>query len=48
VQPISPADFHATVVAALGGDRTRILHTDDGRPVPVIEHGGKPVREALS
>ena len=45
---MSPADFHATVVAALGGDVKRVLHTDDGRPIPVIERGGRPVREALA
>ena len=47
-RPISPADFHATVVTALGGDIEKVLHTSDGRPFPIIERGGKPVREALS
>ena len=45
---MSPADFHATVVAALGGDLKKTLHTSDGRPIPVIERGGEPVRGALS
>lgn len=45
---MSPADFHATVVAALGNDLEETLHTSDGRPIPVVERGGKPVREALS
>lgn len=44
---MSPADFHATVVAALGNDLKQTLHTADGRPIPVIERGGKPVAEAL-
>ena len=37
----SPADFHATVHAALGIDPTKELHAND-RPVPITD-GGKPI-----
>lgn len=39
--PVSVADFHATIHAALGIDPSKELH-DSGRPVPITD-GGKPI-----
>ncbi|MCA8955426.1 MAG: DUF1501 domain-containing protein [Planctomycetes bacterium] len=44
---ISPADLHATLIAALGGDVGQTLRAPNGRPIPVVEAGGRPVRGAL-
>lgn len=45
-RPVTPADVHATVFAALGyNSRELIYHTVDGRPTPVSE--GEPIREIL-
>lgn len=38
-RPVSVPDFHATIHAALGIDPTKELHTSDGRPVPITDHG---------
>ena len=45
--PVSPADLFYTVLAALGADLERVLHTEDGRPIPVIEESMSLVRELL-
>jgi len=45
-RPVSPADIHATVYAALGYDAHNIHFTaSDGRPMPVCE--GTPIAELL-
>jgi uncharacterized protein (DUF1501 family) len=45
-RPVSPADIHATVYAALGYDAHNIHFTaSDGRPMPVCE--GTPLSELL-
>jgi hypothetical protein len=45
-RPVTPADIHATIFAALGYDPAHLTyHTPDGRPVPLS--GGTPVRELL-
>jgi hypothetical protein len=47
VRPVTPADVHATIFAALGYDSSRLTyHTADGRPTPLSE--GEPIRELLS
>ncbi|MEZ6037189.1 MAG: DUF1501 domain-containing protein [Planctomycetota bacterium] len=43
----TPADLHATLVRALGGDVEQVIETADGRPYPVVERGGAPVAAAL-
>jgi uncharacterized protein (DUF1501 family) len=45
-RPVTPADVHATVFAAMGYDPSAITYeTVDGRPTPVSE--GTPIRELL-
>ncbi|MFA6543635.1 MAG: DUF1501 domain-containing protein [Limisphaerales bacterium] len=45
-RPVSPADIHATVYAALGYDAQNMHYqASDGRPVPVCE--GTPISELL-
>jgi hypothetical protein len=43
-RPVSPADFAATLLTALGIDPQTILHTPVGRPVQLAA-GGRPVKE---
>lgn len=46
LHPVTPADIHATVFAALGYDPNSITYqTADGRPTPLSE--GKVIRELL-
>jgi len=46
LRPITPADVHATVFAALGYEARNITyHMSDGRPVPVCD--GSVIRELL-
>jgi hypothetical protein len=46
-QPVTPADIHATVFAALGYDPHAITYPSlDGRPIPLSE--GQPIRELLT
>ena len=46
VRPITPADIHATVFAALGYDAKSLkYHMPDGRPMPVCD--GEVIRELL-
>jgi hypothetical protein len=47
LSPISPADFFATMVVGMGVKTDHVLKTSDGRPVQLVEVGGKPVKEAL-
>ena len=45
-RPISPADIHATVFAALGYDSNQIAYqSSDGRPIPLSD--GTPIGELL-
>jgi hypothetical protein len=44
--PVTPADIHATVFAALGYDSHRISYqSPEGRPFPLSE--GEPIRQLL-
>jgi len=46
VRPVTPADIHATVFAALGYDAQHITyHMTDGRPMPVCD--GKVIHELI-
>jgi hypothetical protein len=46
LRPVTPADIHATVFAALGYDAQRLTYrTADGRPTPVCD--GTPLAELL-
>ena len=44
--PISVADFHATIHAALGINPSKELH-ESGRPVPITD-GGQPIAALFS
>ena len=45
-RPISPADIHATIFAALGYDSNQIAYqSSDGRPIPLSD--GTPIGELL-
>ena len=45
-RPVSPADVHATVFAAMGYDPHAVTYpSHDGRPLPLSE--GEPIRELL-
>jgi hypothetical protein len=46
-RPITPVDFAATLLKALGIDHETLLHTPLGRPVP-LAGGGRPVTELFS
>ncbi len=46
IRPITPADVHATVFAALGYDASQLFYkTTDNRPTPVCD--GTPIHELL-
>jgi len=45
-RPVTPADLHATIFAALGYDSSLLTYqTADGRPMPLSD--GAPIRELL-
>lgn len=46
-RPVSCADFMATVCTALGIDPNKEQHLPDGRPLPIVEKGGKCVNEVF-
>ena len=47
-RPVSAADFMATVFTALGIDSKKSRETPDGRPISVVDPGGKSVSEVLN
>jgi hypothetical protein len=47
-RPISARDFMATVCRALGIDYEKRIDTSSGRPVTVVDKGGKPIDELFS
>lgn len=42
-----PEDFAATLYTKMGIDPTRVLHTNTGRPVQIV-NGGKPMKELFA
>lgn len=46
-RPISPADFHATILHALGIDQHQLFYLHNGRREIVTDLGGKVVRDAF-
>ncbi|MBW8884984.1 MAG: DUF1501 domain-containing protein, partial [Planctomycetia bacterium] len=46
-QRIGLADFYATIVAALGIDPTTENISPEGRPIPLVDRGGKPIPELI-
>ena len=47
-RPVTPGDLFHTVLSALGAAVDTTLHTDTGRPIPVVEERMSPIREALA
>jgi len=47
-QRIELADFYATIVAALGIDPGTENISPEGRPIPLVDRGGKPIRELIA
>lgn len=47
-RPVSPADFFATILKALGIDHTKNFTGRGGRPMPVVDKNARPVVEAFS
>lgn len=47
-RPVSCADFMATVCTVLGIDPNKEQHLPDGRPLPIVEKGGKCVDEVFA
>jgi Protein of unknown function (DUF1501) len=47
-RPISSGDFMATVCQALGIDHTKSYHARNGRPMPRVAKGAKPVAELFA
>jgi hypothetical protein len=43
----SPEDFAHTLYAKLGIDPSRVLHTNTGRPVQLV-NGGAPIKELFA
>jgi hypothetical protein len=46
--PVSVPDYLATICAALGIDHTKENITEEGRPIPIVDRGHKPIRELLA
>ncbi len=42
-----PEDFAATLYTKMGIDHTRVLHTNTGRPIQIV-NGGKPMKELFA
>jgi hypothetical protein len=47
-RPVTVPEFLATICGALGIDHTKENITEEGRPIPVVDRGAKPVVELLS
>jgi uncharacterized protein (DUF1501 family) len=46
--PVSVPDYLATICAALGIDYTKENITEEGRPIPIVDRGHKPVPALLA
>jgi hypothetical protein len=43
--PVKPADFMATIAKALGINPEKQNNSNVGRPIPIVEKGGHPIKE---
>jgi hypothetical protein len=41
-------EYLATICAALGLDPTKENITEEGRPIPIVERGHKPIQDLLT
>jgi uncharacterized protein (DUF1501 family) len=46
-RPVTVPEFYATVCGALGIDFTKDNYTPQGRPIALVDQGGKPVAELV-
>lgn len=47
-RPVTVSEFLATICVLLGIDYAKENHSDDGRPIPIVERGGKPMPEIVA
>lgn len=47
-RPVSVADLYATFCAGLGIDHHKENISPEGRPIPIVDRGGKPVKELIA
>lgn len=47
-RPVTVADLYATFCAALGIDYTKENISPEGRPIPIVDRGGMPLKELIS
>lgn len=47
-RPVSVADLYATFCRALGIDHHKENISPEGRPIPIVDRGGKPVNELIA
>src|SRR5262249_25922685 len=45
--PVKPPDFIATIVKALGINPEKNNNSNVGRPIPIAEKGGNPIKEVV-
>ncbi|HWB11422.1 MAG TPA: DUF1501 domain-containing protein [Pirellulales bacterium] len=46
-RPVSVADLYATICAALGIDYKKENISPEGRPIPLVDRGGTPIKELV-
>jgi hypothetical protein len=46
--PVSVPDYLATICAALGIDHTKENITEEGRPIPIVDRGHKPIEQLVA
>ncbi len=46
-RPVSVADLYATICAALGVDYKKENISPEGRPIPLVDRGGAPIKELV-
>ncbi|MBI3866781.1 MAG: DUF1501 domain-containing protein [Planctomycetia bacterium] len=47
-RPVRVPEFLATICQAVGIDHTRENITEEGRPIPIVDRGAKPIAELLA
>ena len=45
---VGVADFYATICSALGLDPSKENISPEGRPIPIVDRGGTPIRELIA
>jgi hypothetical protein len=46
-RPVSVPELFATIYGALGLKLDRVFGTPQGRPIPIVAEGGKPIAELV-